>query len=341
MTVNAPRLKVFLTVDSEIWPSEIANELFGAEEIRHEFPMQFAHYILGRTANGEYGIRHQMRVLDRYGLKATFFQETLFSEIAGREWLADIVSMIVDGGHDIQLHVHTEWLGRREMSVVLPRRINIREYSVADQASILRRAKELLVDAGAPKPIAFRAGNFGASHETLRALEQVGIRIDSSYNYPYLGGACSLALGQPLTDPAWLGQIAEFPVSFHYDFLNRPHPAHLIACSQRELEWALTAAWQAGWPAFVIVWHSRELLYPRQRAGDATRVNHAIAERLEGLARFLAENPARFECNVFGNCDTGIVADLPRTPRPIRAKPALTVQRMLERVASQLQRAPT
>jgi len=334
-TVSARRLKVFLTADSEVWPTGIANDRFGAADIRREFADQFAYYILGETAEGEFGIRHQMRMLDTYGLKATFFQEVLFSDIAGRQWLADIVSMIGGRGHDIQLHVHTEWLGRPEMSLALPRRVNIRGYPFHDQVSILARAASMLVEAGAPAPRAFRAGNFGANHETLTALAGVGIAIDSSYNLPYVNKACALSSAQRLTVPTRIGAIMEYPVSFYFDYLSHARPAHLIACSLRELEWALCAAWRAAWPAFVIVWHSNELLRRRRHVADTVQPNHRIVDRFEGLLHFLAANQGRFECSVFRDCDTQHAGDS-IAPPPIRGNPGLTARRMFEGIFSQL-----
>src|SRR3546814_9494722 len=41
-------------------------------------------------------------------------------------------------------------------------------------------AADMLVRAGAPEPVAFRAGNFGANDDTLRALDALGFLFDSS-----------------------------------------------------------------------------------------------------------------------------------------------------------------
>jgi peptidoglycan/xylan/chitin deacetylase (PgdA/CDA1 family) len=338
--MNTPehRVDVYLTVDSEIWPSEIGNDALDAAAIRAEFPAQFDFYALGRTAEGDFGLGYQARLLDRYGLKATFFQETLFSEIAGAQWLRDAVEMVRAQGHDVQLHAHTEWLGRPEIEALpLPRRINLHEYALEDQVRILERAAQLLERCGVARPLAFRAGNFGAGFDTLTALARARIAIDSSYNRAYVPDPCALTFEAPLTAPVRVNGVTEYPVAFFHSGRS-VRPAHLVACSLRELTHALDTAWAARWPAFVIVWHSRELLHPRQRATETARVHRLVVRRLEGLARYLAEHAARFDCRLFSTQRAANVPDGVRSMPVIHSTALLTAGRLVEAAASRLTR---
>jgi hypothetical protein len=70
----------------------------------------FARSIACETAGGEVGIAYQMNVFDRHGIKAVFFVDPMPALLWGVEAIADVVGPIVARGHDVQLHLHTEWL---------------------------------------------------------------------------------------------------------------------------------------------------------------------------------------------------------------------------------------
>lgn len=62
-------LNVFYTVDVEVAPS-----LY----MKHGLEEAFQRSIHGRTAEGDYGLAYQMKVLNDHNLKGTFFVEPLF-----------------------------------------------------------------------------------------------------------------------------------------------------------------------------------------------------------------------------------------------------------------------
>src|SRR6478609_6242763 len=97
-------LNVFITVDTEVWPLlPDWREAGLTRDIDRD--------IYGNTPSGSYGISYQMDVLDRHGLKGVFFVEPLFAEVAGRDRLRAIVAEIQGRGHEVQVHIHPEWLG--------------------------------------------------------------------------------------------------------------------------------------------------------------------------------------------------------------------------------------
>ena len=65
--------------------------------------------------------------------------------------------------------------------------------------------------ASAPAPVAFRAGNYGANDDTLRALAMLGITHDSSHCPALVGGACQISLGSDDRDPVLHHRIIEVP----------------------------------------------------------------------------------------------------------------------------------
>ena len=189
-----PRLQVMYTVDVEAWP-RMPNWRSDA------MAGDLARDIYGATPEGDFGISYQVELLRKHGLKGVFFVEALMACELGTESLARIVDVVQSAGSEIQLHIHTEWFEKMSAPLLATRAYNIRELCLEDQKLVIERALENLQRAGAENVIAYRAGNFGADFQTLRALRACGIRFDSSYNYCYLDKGCGLDLGTMLVQP--------------------------------------------------------------------------------------------------------------------------------------------
>lgn len=328
-------LHVFLTVDTEIWPFVTGWPVTALPPAKADFSAEIAGYIRGETASGDYGVPFQIEMLNRNGLKATYFVEALFAGKAGAGHLRDIVRLVQDGGHEVQLHAHTEWL--RELSDPdLPARFqqHIRQFSEDEQTRIIARGVANLRQAGARKLCAFRAGNYGASFDTLRALARNGIAYDSSHNTCYMDSDCWMPTGRPLLQPQRMEGVVEFPVSFFSDYPGHYRHAQLCACSFQEVRTALLDAWQAGWYAFVIVWHGFELVrnvgQPDRRAPDPV-----VIGRFKRLARFLGENRDKFRTTLFSEVDAAAIP-VGIAGGPLRSRPWHTAWRYAEQLASRM-----
>ena len=155
----------------------------------------FESSILGRCRDGDFGIHCQMDMLERHGLTGVFFIDPMPALVYGPKVIDAIVRPVVERGHEVQVHIHTEWLAFARFNPVgrLTGR-NIGDFPLAAQKKLIALARDILVGAGAPKPTAFRAGNFGANDDTLRALAMLGFRFDSSFNGAYLGRGCNISL---------------------------------------------------------------------------------------------------------------------------------------------------
>jgi len=281
-------LKVYLTIDTEIWLK--TNEL-------PTFSQDFYRCFYGRTPEGDFGVPYQINLLNQFGLKAVFLIEALFASVVGLGPLKEMVALVQEGGQDIQLHVHTEWLSLMEEPII-PNRfgIHLRHFNEDEQRIIIEKALANLKEAGASNVCAFRAGNFGADMATLRALAHNNIAYDTSYNFCYLDTACNIRLAKPLVQPQAIEKTVEFPISF---FLDRPgHYRHtqLTACSFSEMKHALLQAYDRGWQTFVIVSHSFELLNLKR-----THPDPVVIRRFHKLCHFLAENKNKFCTSVFNS----------------------------------------
>lgn len=285
--------------------------------------------IYGDVAGGEVGLRYQIETFNRFDLKAVFFVEALFASAVGLEPLREIVDLVQSGGHEVQLHVHSEWLQRyREPGFDGRTGQNLFSFSEAEQTRLVARALDNLRQAGAERICAFRAGNYGADRATLRAVAANGLRYDSSYNYPYLGSLCRIETAAPLRQPQWLEGVVEVPITFFEDYPGHVRPTQLCACSFDELSAMLDQAERQGRPTFVIVSHSFELLN-----ASRTRASRILRRRFERLCRFLADNRDRMRTVGFNDLAAG-PSTWPTTPTDLRSHPLRTAIRVVEQIAS-------
>ncbi len=301
--------KVQYTVDTEL-SLKLFQEGASAQE-------NFDSSIAGKCRDGEFGIFYQMDRLEAFGLTGVFFVDPMPALVYGPAVVSRIVEPIIRRGHEVQLHIHTEWLEfARDHELSHLRGRNIADFSLDDQVRLLDQARALLMIAGAPRPTAFRAGNFGANDDTLRALSTLGVQYDSSFNPAFLTGECAIDL-PPETPPfaEHLG-VGIIPVSFIEDRPGSIRAAQLCALSAWEMRDALSHAAQHDWPCFTIVSHSFELL-----SRDRTRCNPIVTRRFEAMCSNIAEQ-AKLE-------DTGFHALSPRRKSSLTAVPANLVRTAL------------
>ena len=82
-----------------------------------------------------------------------------------------------------------------------------------NQCRLIAEGVALFRNVSGTSPRAFRAGCYGASELTLKALCANGIKIDSSYNLSYLGHTCGFKTQVPLNGPVVIEGVHEFPVT--------------------------------------------------------------------------------------------------------------------------------
>ena len=211
-------------------------------------------------------------------------------------------------------------------------RVEPEGFNLDEQILLIAKGIENLRACGVETIHAFRAGNYGANFDTLRALCLNGIPCDTSYNFCYLSSSCDMRTGRPLLQPALLHGVWEVPVSFFQNLPGHYRHTQLCACSSDELRRAIYAAEQ-GWQAFVIVSHSFELLQQTSSSRHAPGPDTFVIKRFERLCRFLADS--------VGFCRTVGFADLtPGTEPPTTALRYLrgSVLETASRVGEQLRR---
>lgn len=279
-------LDVFLTIDVEVWCN-------GWRNIDERFTSAFDRYIYGTTPQGQFGLPYQLKVMNDHGLTSVCFIEPLFSGRFGQQPLDEIVGIVCEAGHEPQLHMHPEWVDEARTPLLegmTGKRPNMRDYSVAEQTSLIAIGRQMLARAGAPGVNAFRAGSFGFNRDTLEALAANGIMYDSSYNTTLLGSTSGVRPGESVWWPFECSGVFEYPMTVFDDGTRKLRHTQLTACSFSEMEKLLWDALEAGYTSFVILSHSFELL----NGGSRDRSDPVAINRFRKLCAFLGKNRDSF-----------------------------------------------
>ncbi len=271
-------LRVYITIDTEYSSGFVEG---GSAFDRAE---NYARSIACITPDGPSGISHKLELLEQYGQKAVFFVDPMPALLWGVAAIEDIVAPILNAGQDVQLHLHTEWLELAGSANPMRGKTghNIADFTFDEQCQLIAYARDTLMAAGAPAPVAFRAGNYGANDDTLRALKQAGIRFDTSHCPAIDGGYCQLSLTPDDLLPVEHCGIIEVPVGSIATVGGGQRHAQITALSLREMTAAIRHARDIGRQEFTLVSHSFELINRRKLTA-----NKIVHRRFDGLCREL------------------------------------------------------
>jgi hypothetical protein len=297
--------RVFLTVDTELmWRHHAAGLPIGEIAERSLEPAGV-------------GIGYQLRRFAEHGLKATFFVDPMPAVAHGLDPIRRVVAAILEAGQEVQLHLHPNWVAARDEDRSAAASFELIDFTFAEQRDLIAAASDLLVAAGAPRPIAFRSGSYSASDDTLAALAELGIRYDSSHNGSEHPWPSAIGLPPRQIAPVEHRGVIEVPVTLIEDVRGHLRHFQICALSTAEMRDALDHAVAAGHTAVTIVSHGFELA---NRAG--TRPNAVHVARFDALCAMLAERRGGVETVHFA--DLGHLPlgqdDVPLGPSLIRTR---------------------
>ncbi len=291
-------MNVYLTFDIEVWCN-------GWDSLDVSFPANFQRYVFGKSKHGEYALPKTLEHLNRHGLKGVFFVEPLFAARFGAKYLAIIVDLIREAGHEIQLHLHTEWTDEALEPLIencATKRQHLTNYTLEEQTMLIAHGKRMLESAGANTLQAFRAGSFAANRDTFAALRRNGILLDSSLNRCHAISGPDIPQARVGRSAFTLEGVTTYPVTVIKDGFGRDRPAQVGACGYAEMSGALLDAHQLGMRDFVIVSHNFEMLRP-----GTTSPDWVVVQRFQRLCEFLARHTDKLTVRGFN--------DLPSTAK--------------------------
>jgi peptidoglycan/xylan/chitin deacetylase (PgdA/CDA1 family) len=260
--------------------------------------------MMGEYGDNQYGLPLICEILRQSNLKATFFLEPFNEDLGYPGETEPAARLLVDEGQDVQLHVHPNHVhyGMYRAGRECKRTDQMADLSRERQREIISAGADLLEKWTGARPIAFRAGNMGASEETLAALADAGLWIDSSYTFPYVGGQCLFAETERYNGAKWYGQVLEVALSaYRQPNLPGMHPAKpvdLMGSSFEECRDAVKMICDAGGDAVVIL-HSFSLFKVRDKQYNGGRPNRVVTRRFERFCQWLYEHREQYPPRTF------------------------------------------
>jgi peptidoglycan/xylan/chitin deacetylase (PgdA/CDA1 family) len=271
--------------------------------------------VLCSAGGREHGLGFILETLQRFGLPATFFVEALNPCYFGDEPMGRIAQRIVAEGHEVQLHLHPNWLYFRHPD--WRRRLSVEPHN--DSCSGRRDGEldemiSLGIDAfrrwGVPRPVALRTGNLKADRAVYRAMARHGLPLASNV-------AC--AIWRP-DDPdlRFLGGrhrvegIVELPVLTYTDFAigrwRHRHNLTITGSSSREIATLLDDAKAQNLSPVVLLTHPFEFVNRRNKRYTKVRPHRTNRARFRELCRRVADDPGEIRAVTFAGGMTGWAA---------------------------------
>ena len=295
---------VYLTFDVEC-------SMGGAWQDASLKPVPPSRAIWGEYGNKNLGLPLIVDILKRHGLAATFFVDA-FTDDQGFDGLTEpVCAYLLDAGQDVQLHIHPnkKHYGMKMRGLDHPFGDNIADHDPEYQFQLLQEGSERLQSWTGQRTAAFRAGNMGASEETLKQLSKTGIKVDSSYTCS--SGACRFDQTNPFNGSRWYGDVLELALSgFHQPNLPPLHPYKKLdpmGISFPECRDNIQAVCDAGADA-VLILHSFSLFKWRGLQYDGGRLNRIVTNRFDRTCRWLADHSTRYPVQTMKDVAAAVVS---------------------------------
>jgi hypothetical protein len=141
----------------------------------------------------DWGALKLARIFNEYGVTGTFFvdvyEHSLFTEAPVAELCVDLCEL----GQDVQLHTHPSWRDDprdspelrqlKRTSFYMPQHLDfMAKLAVEQQTEVLEAGSALLHKWIGQRPIVHRSGGYSIDANTIVALANTGIPVDSSMN---------------------------------------------------------------------------------------------------------------------------------------------------------------
>jgi hypothetical protein len=279
-------------------------------------------------------------ILTRAGLAGTFFLEPFTEEQGFAQEGKKVARYLMARGQDVQLHIHPAYCyyARHRAGQAYPKTDEFYDLTAEEARALLVEGARRIGEWTGRAPVAFRAGNMGANESTLAVLAGMGIRIDSSYTWPFAGGQCGFSAGEPYNGSRWYGEVLEVALSGfrqpRLPGLKAGKPLDVVGISFEECRDGICRIVDAGADA-VLIFHSFSLFKVRNLAYDGGRPDRIVTRRLRRLCDWLAENADRYPVHTFARLAEAVAAgeyEAAAVPPPMVFGPRAIVRKAVQAV---------
>ena len=292
------KLRVYFTIDTE-------TSMGGAWRNPAYSPLALDGPVFGKIGSRFYGVPLIMDILEEQGFRGTFFTEVFCAYAVGHEEVAKVIRQIQERGHDVQLHLHPTYRFYRDFKAGQPRCETdlMCQLTPEEQHQLVGEGVRLFRELSGKAPRAYRAGCYGASEVTLRALRAHGVEIDASYNLAYLGETCGFE-APGLNAPVAMEGVHEFPVTvFRVVGMPGYKPLEISAVSTAEIVTSIECLGRAGCRDVVLVLHSFSLMKNQGLRFEERTPDQIVIQRFRNLCAALRELRNEVEIRVLGDLE--------------------------------------
>lgn len=158
---------ITITVDTENLQTPLKNNDYDFNVIDYE------------VNNDNISSSRLIDIFNKYSVSAVFFLAINEIDKFGKESYRNLISKLNKSEQDIQIHSHPFWSDKYKQ------RIHMHEYTLQEQKELIKNMLNDLRELGCSNILAHRAGAYGANDDTMEALKENSIFIDSSYFYQH------------------------------------------------------------------------------------------------------------------------------------------------------------
>jgi SAM-dependent methyltransferase len=181
--------------------------------------------VWGKTSGGEFGIRRISNILNQHKIKGNFLVDIGMAALYGDKALAEIGHFILEQGHELHVHLHSEWLvrkwnmkdtyfsgpaGHNQLNRELSHRFL--QYAAFKYAQLFKLT-----------PICFRAGGYYFNEHTVDAAHAAGFTALSNFNSERHQESWAVSEEGMNNEPfKWKNGLIEIPVDYSPEPLSYP-----------------------------------------------------------------------------------------------------------------------
>jgi peptidoglycan/xylan/chitin deacetylase (PgdA/CDA1 family) len=238
----------------------------------------FQQMVLGEIEgiSEDWGVFRLAEIFARHSAPATFFVDVYEESLWGEELLRSVCSKLSVSGFDVQLHTHPGWrddphdfdwlrLIKQKKSFLSQEKDFMAKLTVQEQYDLIMFGLDRIESWTGERPVAHRSGGYSLNEDTIKALQNAGVALDSSMHWGHQNSKISWSKNGVVEQ----GSILEIPITLiDYVFslpgigvlYRKSMKTDLDTCSLGELLAYVDQAQNSGLKVMNLFMHSYSLL---------------------------------------------------------------------------------
>ena len=226
--------------------------------------------------NGSNGLDDILSILKEYNVKATFFIDYYEQKKWGDVIFEKITSLILNDGHEIELHLHPGIFGEKGY---------LWQYTKSEQENLIEESINIYKKFNNATPKFFRAGGYSANDDTLEILKEKKFLADLSFQFKQKRCKISQNIFPNINKIGYANNFLEIPTTIYkYKFLKEQYSSiNFEWSSLKELKEISRQIKNSDLDYFVIMMHSFSFLkrWDRKRFTKNNRQKNKFVKYLK------------------------------------------------------------